>query len=124
MQTALWVASGVLAAVVLVAGLTKATQPKDRLYESGLTYVEDFPGWFIRSLGWAEVLGAIGLILPGLVGVLPVLVPVTATCLAITMVGAVVVHLRRGETAKVLMPVVLLALAAFVAWGRAGDWPL
>lgn len=118
MDIALWVASGALAAVVLVAGLTKALQPKDRLYDAGLTYVEDFPAGFIRALGCAEVMGAVGLILPVLTGVAPVLAPVAATCLAVTMVGAVVVHLRRGETAKIGMPLVLLVLAVFVAWGR------
>lgn len=124
MHVALWAAAGVLAALLLVAGLTKGLQPKDRLYEQGLTYVEDFPGWLIRTLGWAEVLGAVGLILPGLVGVAPVLVPVAAICVGVTMVGAVVVHLRRGETAKALVPLVLLVLAALVAWGRLGPWPL
>lgn len=118
MHVALWVASGVLAAIVVVAGLTKALQSTAELYEAGLTYVEDFPGWFIRALGWAEVLGAVGLIVPGLVGIAPVLVPIAAIGLAITMVGAVVVHLRRGETSKTLLPGVLLALALFVAWGR------
>ena len=118
MDIALWVASGVLAALVLIAGLTKALQPMDRMYEAGLTYVEDFPAGFIRALGWAEVLGGVGLILPVLTGVAPVLAPVAAICLAVTMVGAVVVHLRRGETGKVGMPLMLLVLAVFVAWGR------
>jgi len=118
MHIALWVASGVLAGLVLVAGLTKALQPKDQLYAAGLTYVEDFPAGFIRALGWAEVLGAVGLILPVLTGVAPVLAPVAAICLAVTMVGAVVVHLRRGETAKAGMPLLLLVLALFVALGR------
>ncbi|WP_131103197.1 DoxX family protein [Ornithinimicrobium sufpigmenti] len=124
MHTALWVATGVLAGLVLIAGLVKAVQPRDRLYASGLTYVEDFPAWFIRALGVAEVLGAVGLVLPGLVGTGQVLVPTSAVCLAVTMVGAVVVHLRRREAAKVAMPAFLLALAVFVAWGRLGAWPL
>lgn len=118
MDVALWVASGVLAALTMVAGLTKALQPKDRLHEMGLTYVEDFSAGFIRALGWAEILGAVALILPVLTGIAPVLAPVAAICLAVTMVGAVVVHLRRGETAKIGMPMVLLALAVFVTWGR------
>ena len=118
MDVALWVASGVLAAIVMMAGLTKALLPKSRLHEMGLTYVEDFSARFIRTLGWAEVAGAVGLILPVLTGVAPVLAAVAAICLAVTMVGAVVVHLRRGETSKVLMPLVLLALSVFVAWGR------
>lgn len=78
MHTALWVATGVLAGLVLIAGLVKAVQPRDRLHVSGLTYVEDFPAWFIRALGVAEVLGAVGLVLPGLVATGQVLVPISA----------------------------------------------
>lgn len=72
----------------------------------------------------AEVLGAIALVVPGLVGVAPVLVPIAAVCVGVTMAGAVVVHARRREWDKVLMPIALLALAALVAWGRFGSWPL
>lgn len=124
MTTALWIASGILAAVMLVAGLTKTFRSKEQLHASGLTYVEDFPAAFMRLLGIAEVLGAVGLILPGLLGVATVLVPIAAICLGITMVGAVVVHLRRGETSKLAMPIALVLLAVFVAWGRLGPWSL
>lgn len=124
MDIALWVAAGVLAGLVGIAGLVKLLQPQDKLIASGLTYVEDFPAWFITTLGAAEVLGALALVLPGLVGTAEILVPVSAVCLAVTMVGAVVVHLRRGEKDKVALPVVLLALAVLVAWGRLGPWPL
>ena len=64
------------------------------------------------------------LVLPGLVGVATALVPVAALCVGVTMVGAMVVHARRSEWNKVLMPLVLLVLAAFVTWGRWGPWPL
>lgn len=124
MSTLLWIAGGVLAAMMLIAGLTKALQTKEKLYQSGLTYVEDLPAQFVRALGVAEVLGAIGLVIPGLVGVAPALVPVTALCVGVTMAGAVVVHARRSEWDKVLMPIALLVLAALVAWGRFGSWPL
>lgn len=124
MSTALWIASGILAAMMLVAGLTKTLRTKEQLHATGLTYVEDFPAAFVRILGIAEVLGAAGLILPGLLGIATILVPVAAVCLGITMVGAVVVHLRRGETSKLLMPIALALLAVFVAWGRFGPWPL
>lgn len=124
MPTVLWIAGAVLAAMILIAGLTKSLQSKEKLYQSGLTYVEDLPARFVRVLGVAEVLGAIGLVVPGLLGVAPVLVPIAAVCVGVTMVGAVVVHARRSEWDKVLMPIALLVLAALVAWGRFGSWPL
>lgn len=124
MTIALWVASGILAAVMVIAGLTKTLRSKDQIHASGMTYVEDFPAWFIRALGIAEVLGAVGLILPGLLGIAPIVVPIAAICVGLTMVGAFVTHLRRGETSKLAMPIILVLVAAFVAWGRLGSWPL
>ena len=76
----------------------------------------------IKAIGVAEVLGAIGLILPALTGIAVILVPVAAVELALDMLGAVITHLRRGESKVVAAPVVLLLLAAFVAWGRFGPY--
>lgn len=124
MPTVLWIASGVLAAMMLIAGLTKSLRTKENLYESGLAYVEDLPARFVRVLGVAEVLGALGLVLPDIAGAAPVLVPVAALCVGVTMAAAVVVQARRGERDKVLMPLGLLALSVFVPWARFGSWPL
>ena len=74
----------------------------------------------IRFIGIAEILGAIGLILPGATGIAAVLTPIAAVCLAVTMVLAAVVHGRRGETQAIVVNVVLLALALFVAVMRFG----
>lgn len=90
----------------------------------GETYVEDFPGGFIRTLGIAEVLAAAGLNLPGLLDIAPILVPITAVCVAITMIGAIVVHLRRRATKNVAIPIGLLVLAILVAASRFGPYPL
>lgn len=122
MNVALWVIAGVLAAVFLAAGVTKLGQPKKRLADSGMAWVEDFSPGTVKLIAGLEVLGAIGLILPGLVGIAPVLVPLAATGLALTMAGAVVVHVRRRESQPIAINVVLLVLAALVAWGRFGPY--
>jgi hypothetical protein len=62
--------------------------------------------------------GAVGLILPGAVHIAPVLVPLAATCIAVVMAGAVLVHLRRKEGPAALPAVVLFVVAIIVAWGR------
>jgi uncharacterized membrane protein YphA (DoxX/SURF4 family) len=117
MGIALWVAQGLLAAAFLVAGVTKLGQPKEKLAKN-MAWVEDFSQPAVRLIGAVEVLGAIGVVLPALTGILSWLTPLAALGLAATMVGAVLTHLRRGERSAVIPPVVLLVLAAFVAYGR------
>jgi hypothetical protein len=118
----LWVVAGLLAAVFAGAGLFKLVQPKKVLADKGMPWVEDFSPCAVKAIGAAEVLGAIGLVVPAVVHVAPVLVPVAATCLAVTMVGAIAVHVRRREGAAFVPAAVLLVLLAVVAWGRLGPY--
>jgi len=76
------------------------------------------PGLFLRFLGVAEVLGAIGLILPGLLRIRPALTPLAAAGLVIIMIGATALTLAGGDVAAALIPLVVGLLAAFVAYGR------
>lgn len=118
MNIALWVVQVLLALVFAMAGLAKLTQTKEALAARGMDYVEDFSTSAVRTIGALELLGAIGLILPALTGILPWLTPLAAVGLALTMVGAIIVHIRRNENSKIIINVVLLALALFVAYGR------
>jgi DoxX-like family len=86
-------------------------------------WVEDFSPGFLKALAVLELMGAVGLILPAALGIAPVLVPLAATGAVLLMVGAVIVRLRRGEGRLVAGNLVLLAVAAFVAWGRFGPEP-
>lgn len=122
MNIALWAVTGVLAAAFLFAGGTKLLQPKDKFVASGMAWAEPFPAGLIKTIGALEVLAAVGLILPGLLGIAPVLVPLAALGLALIMIGAAVVHGRRREFQSVVMNVVLLVLAAVVAWARFGPY--
>jgi hypothetical protein len=76
------------------------------------------PGAFVRFIGVAEVLGAIGLILPGLLRIRPGLTPLAAAGLVVIMIGATAVTLVGGDVALALVPLVVGLLAAFVAYGR------
>ncbi len=124
MNIALWVIAGLLAAAFLAAGLMKVSQPKEKLSASGMKWTDDLGAGSVKLIGALELLGALGLILPGVTGIATVLVPVAAAGLALVMIGAAVTHGRRGETQMIVGNVVLLALAAFVAWGRFGPYPL
>jgi uncharacterized membrane protein len=124
MNIALWVVAGLLAVAFLAAGLMKVTTPKAKLVER-LPWAADYSDGQVKGIGIVEVLGAVGLILPGITGIAPVLVPLAATGLAIVMVLAAIMHLRRGDGFAAVVPnIVLFALAVFVAWGRFGPYPL
>lgn len=123
MDIGLWVVQVLLAVVFLMVGMAKLTKPKEELAER-MDWVEDFSLGTIRFIGGVEVLAAIGLILPGLFGIAPILVPIAASGLVVTQIGAVIVHARRSEPKMIIGNVVLMTLALFVAWGRFGDYPL
>lgn len=118
MNIAIWVVQGLLAIAFLGAGMMKLMRSREQLIEGGMGFVEDAPMHIVRIIGALEVAGAIGLILPWLSGILPILTPLAAVGLILTMIGAAIVHIRRGEYSRVVPPLVLLALAAFVAYGR------
>ena len=75
---------------------------------------------FVKTLGVLELLAAVGLILPAVVDVAPVLVPVTAVCWVLLMIGAMITHGRLGQVKLAMLNLGYLALAAFIAWGRFG----
>jgi MYXO-CTERM domain-containing protein len=115
---ALWIVSSVLALGFAFAGVSKLTQPKDALVKRGMAYVDDLTHTQVRLIGTAEVLGALGLILPQATGIAPVLTPVAALGFAVLMVGAALTHRRRREMQAIGANAVLFALAVFVAVGR------
>jgi len=116
----LWVIAGLLAAAFAAAGLMKLAQPKAKLAESGMAWTEDFTESQVKLIGLVEVLGALGLILPAALDIAPILTPIAAAGLALTMLGATVVHARRGEKSSIPVTLVLAALSAFVAIMRFG----
>lgn len=120
MNIALWIIAALLAALFLFAGSMKLTQPRSEL-EKEMSFVPHASDAQIKLLGLAEVLGAIGLILPAALDIAPILVPIAALCLALVMVGGVIVHLKLGDpVAKIGPPILFGCLALFVAILRFG----
>ncbi len=119
MNAALWAAQGILAIMFMMAGAMKLMKTKSELAEK-MGWVEDFSQSTIRLIGAAEVMGAVGLVLPALTGIAPILTPLAASGLAVITMGAMVVHLRRREYPLALMGMMLAAMSVFVAWGRFG----
>lgn len=110
----LWVIQGLLALMFLFAGGVKLVLPVDAL-------TKDMPmlsGGFLRFVGVCEVLGAIGLILPGLLRIRPGLTPLAAAGLIVIMIGATTITLMTNGGATALFPFATGLLLAFVVYGR------
>ena len=124
MNIALWIVAGLLATVLLISTL-KIVVPRERIAAAGAAaeWVLDFSPGALRVIGALELLAVAGLILPAVLGIAPVMVPVTAVCVALLFTGAVVLRLRRGERLTVVPDLIYLALAVFLAWGRFGPEP-
>jgi len=115
METALWIAQVLLAAIFLVTGTTKLTQPRLKMAAGPMRWAADVTDRQFRTIGLLEVLGAIGLILPAALGLAPLVTPLAAIGLVLVMVGAIYTHVRYDESERLAVPIVVLALALFVA---------
>jgi hypothetical protein len=109
----LWITQGVLAALFLFAGAMKFIMPLDALQLP-------LPADLVRVVGASEILGALGLVFPGLVNVARGLTPVAATGLVMIMAGATAITVEGGALAPALIPLLVGALAVSVAYGRRG----
>lgn len=126
MEMTAWIVAGVLAALYLTAGTLKATRPMEKL-AGPMPWTTSLTRPQVRLIGTAELLGAAGLVLPKLLdvvddrgGIEGTLTGLAATGLALIQLGAVPLHLRRGEAAVLPLNLVLLVAAAFVAAARFG----
>lgn len=116
LHVSLWVAQVLLAVVFGMIGLMKTTLPIDPAM--------GMPDALVRFIGTAELLGALGMILPAASRIRPVLTPLAAVGLLTVMILAAGFHITRGEISSVPINAALGALAAFVAWGRLKKAPV
>ena len=117
MNIVLWILQGLLGAAFTFAGIFKATTPKDKLAEK-MPWAKDFPAPVVKFIGLTQFLGGLGLILPWLTGIAPVLTPLAAAGLCLTMLFAAVYHFTKQEYKEIGVNLVMLALAAVIVWGR------
>src|SRR5712691_8219439 len=118
MNIVLWIIQVLLALLFLFAGGTKLVLPIEVMKSMGSPNQVQLPGLLIRFIGVCEVLGGLGLILPGLLRIRRGLTPLAAAGLVIIMIGATSITLLGGDVAGALIPLVVGLLAAFVAYGR------
>jgi uncharacterized membrane protein YphA (DoxX/SURF4 family) len=118
LSVALWISQVLLAIVFFYSGVMKSTKTEKELVAMGQTGVENLSGSLIRFIGVSEILGAAGIILPWLTGIVPILTPIAATSLATIMILAAIVHFRRNEKTTAMQNLLILLVCAFVAYGR------
>ena len=119
----LWVVQVLLALMFGMSGFMKATQPIEQL-SAMLPWAAQVSPLLVRFIGISELLGAIGLLLPSLLRIKPVLTPLAAAGLVLVMLFATVFHLSRGESSAIGMNIIIMLMAAFVAWGRTKKAPI
>jgi putative oxidoreductase len=113
----LWIAQIILAGMFIMAGFMKTTTPIEQLSAS-LPWTKDVPAWLVRFIGISEFLGALGLILPSLLKIKPILTPFAALGIIAIMVMAAFFRITRSEFQGVAFTVILALVAAFIGWGR------
>ena len=118
MNIALWIVQVLLAAFFGMTGYAKVAMSKEELGANAMPWVEDFDANIVKAIGMTQILAAIGLILPILLDILPLLTPLAAIGLILTMIGAAFTHFRRNEYPQIGANTVLLLLSAFVVSGR------
>ena len=118
MSIALWIIQILLALLFLFAGGTKLVLSIETLTSMGPPNQIHFPGLFLRFIGVCEFLGGLGLVLPGLLRIKPMLTPLAALGLFIIMIGATVVSVMQGGLAAGIGPLIITLLCLFVAYGR------
>ena len=119
----LWIAQILLAGMFIMSGFLKAAQPVEELAKI-LPWAAQVPEGLVRFIGISEILGGLGLILPALLRIKPILTAWAAVGLAVIMLLAAAFHASRGENSAIGMNVILALLAAFVAWGRFKKAPI
>jgi len=118
-EIAVWIVSGLLAFAFTVGGIVRLVVPAETYGAwPNQQWIRSVPRLGVVAISVAEILGAIGLIVPVLTGIAPILTPIAAVCLALIMTGALVFHLRRKEWPNVPVALVLIALLLFVAIAR------
>ncbi|MDX8341603.1 DoxX family protein [Draconibacterium sp. IB214405] len=117
MNIALWIIQIILATLFLTSGSLKLVLSKDRLSTS-FNWIDDFSQQQVKIISSFEVLGALGLFLPGVYGVFEILIPLAALGLAIMMVFAAIVHLKRFEQNEMILNLILFVLLLLVSISR------
>ena len=119
----LWVFQVLIAIFFLMGGVYNLSQPIDVL-AAKMSYVNHFPIWAVKLIAISEILGGIGVILPSMIRIKPMLTPLAAFGLTLVMVFATIYHVTHGEAYESPMTIILGAITIVIAWGRYKKLPI
>ena len=117
LSIALWVLQLLLACFFVMVGYSHALMPFDQIAQEA-TWLNDVPRWLSLFIGYAEIAGGLGLVIPPAIRVAPWLTSLAALGLATIMILAIPFHVLKGEASVIWTHTLIAALAVFVAWGR------
>lgn len=118
MNTIIWIFQSIIAVIFLYSGVHKAYFDEKTLVQKGQTGVEGLPPGLIKFIGISEIIGAVGLILPQLLNLYPILSPIAALCLGLIMIPAAVIHYRRDEWKNVILNIGIFLICLMILWVR------
>ncbi|MCI0393448.1 MAG: DoxX family protein [Chloroflexi bacterium] len=124
MNVVLWIVQVLVGLAFVAAGYTHGFRAEQMRSQQGMQWIAAVPRGLLNFIALSEILGGIGVIVPALTGILPWLTPLAAAGLALIMLLAAGFHLMRREYPNIVFNLILLALAAFVAYGRFVIQPL
>jgi uncharacterized membrane protein YphA (DoxX/SURF4 family) len=113
----LWVLQLLLASFFVMVGYSHALMPFEEIAREA-TWMNDVPRWLSLFIGYAEIVGGLGLVVPAATRLAPGLTPLAALGLATIMILALAFHVLKGEASVVWLHALVAALGLFVAWGR------
>ena len=123
LNIALWVLQVLLACFFVMAGYSHALTPFNQIAQQA-TWMNDVPRWLSLFVGYAEIAGGLGLVIPVATRMAPGLTSLAALGLATIMILAIPFHVLKGEASVIWIHALIAALAVFVAWGRWREAPI
>jgi len=119
----IWLEQFILAALFIFSAFMKITAPIPELAKM-MPWTGDHSELFVRFIGFVDLAGGLGILLPSLTRILPRLTVLAALCCSVLQVFAMIFHLSRGEAAVIILNIFMLSLSLFVLWGRARKAPI
>lgn len=112
-----WIIQILLSVMFIMAGFMKSGTPMEVL-AANMPWVNDFSAATVRFIGLMEIIGGLGLLLPSLLRIKPLLTPLAGVGLAIIMLFALIYHIGKGEFAALPVNIIMGGLSLFIAWAR------